>query len=126
MVETSMAVAGSFRPVSKAEQAIDLAHLARMTFYDRSLEREVLQLFSRQSEILIERMHRLTPAAVSALAHTLKGSAQGIGAKNVARAAERVEDAANKDAEQLRHAVEALQVAAADARAMIADFLRTD
>src|SRR5712691_13255565 len=32
--------------------AIDLAHLARMTLGDRSLEREVLELFGRQAEIL--------------------------------------------------------------------------
>ena len=56
-------------------------HLARMTFDDRSLEREVLQLFERQAELLMERMRESEPAAIATLAHTLKGSAVGIGAR---------------------------------------------
>ena len=36
--------------------AIDRGQLARMTFGDRSLEREVLQLFDRQAELLLARM----------------------------------------------------------------------
>ena len=36
--------------------AIDRGHLARMTFGDRSLEREVLQLFDRQAGLLLARM----------------------------------------------------------------------
>ena len=70
------------------DRAIDLVHLARTTMGDRSLEREVLQLFDRQSSLLIARMHTAAPAAIAALAHTLKGSARGIGAWRVARAAE--------------------------------------
>jgi len=46
--------------------AIDLGQLARMTFGDRSLEREVLQLFDRQAAILIERMRGTNAAAISA------------------------------------------------------------
>ena len=37
-------------------EAIDRQHLSRMTFGDRSLEHEVLQLFDRQAELLIGRM----------------------------------------------------------------------
>src|ERR1043165_1057068 len=73
------------------DRAIDLVHLARTTLGDRALEREVLQLFDRQSSLLIARMHGAAPAAVAALAHTLKGSARGIGAWRVARAAELIE-----------------------------------
>ena len=36
--------------------AIDRGQLSRMTFGDRSLEREVLQLFDRQAELLLARM----------------------------------------------------------------------
>lgn len=68
-------------------EALDRNHLARMTFGDRSLEREVLQLFDRQAGLLIERMRTSGPAAIATLAHTLKGSAVGIGANHVARAA---------------------------------------
>jgi len=79
-------------PIEAMEGAIiDRAHLARMTFGDRALEREVLQLFDRQAELLIERIRKGAPAAVATLAHTLKGSAVGIGATRVARAAACVE-----------------------------------
>ncbi len=70
------------------DRPIDLVHLARMTLGDRSLEREVLQLFDRQSALLIARMRSAAPPGIATLAHTLKGSARGIGAWRVARAAE--------------------------------------
>ena len=58
-----------------------------------SLQREVLALFDRQADILLPRIRRGTPAVAAASAHTLKGSAVGIGAFKVARAAEAVEQA---------------------------------
>ena len=71
---------------------VDLAHLARQTFGDRDLEREVLALFERQSLLMIERLRNATTAKSWAeAAHTLRGSALGIGAFGVARAAEAVE-----------------------------------
>ena len=45
------------------DRPIDLVHLARTTLGDRALEREVLQLFDRQSDILIARMRTAAPAA---------------------------------------------------------------
>lgn len=75
--------------------AIDLGQLARMTFGDRSLEREVLQLFDRQAGLLLARMHTGESAAVATLAHTLKGSAASIGATGVVLAAAAVEHAAS-------------------------------
>lgn len=53
---------------------LDRAHLSRMTFNDRSLEQEVLQLFERQAELLMARMRKSAPPAIATLAHTLKGS----------------------------------------------------
>ena len=73
--------------------AIDVEHLARMTLGERSLEREVLALFDRQADMLLPRIRRGDPALAAASAHTLKGSAVGIGAFGVARAAEAVEQA---------------------------------
>jgi HPt (histidine-containing phosphotransfer) domain-containing protein len=71
---------------------VDLAHLSRQTFGDQELEREVLALFERQSRVMIERLRNATNAKSWAdAAHTLKGSALGIGAFGVARAAEKVE-----------------------------------
>ena len=81
-------------PIAPADEAIDLAHLARMTLGDKSLEAEVLGLFERQAGLLLERMRKAAPSAAGAFAHTLKGSAQGIGAWHVAAAAAVVERAA--------------------------------
>src|SRR5258708_37188665 len=67
--------------------AIDRGHLARMTFGDRALERELLELFDKQAAILLVRMRTGGSAAIFALAHTLKGSANSIGACGVALAA---------------------------------------
>ena len=58
-----------------------------MTLGAAALEREVLSLFHAHAALLMEKMRRSDPAAVPATAHTLKGSAPGIGAHEVARAA---------------------------------------
>src|SRR5262245_55052645 len=81
-------------PLVPADQPIDLTHLSRMTLGDRSLECEVLALFDRQAEMLLPRIRAGAPAVVAAAAHTLKGSARGIGAWRVASTAEAVEAAA--------------------------------
>ena len=107
------------------ERPIDLVHLARMTLGDRMLEREVLQLFDRQASMLLLRMQQATRASICAAAHTLKGSARGIGAWRVARAAEVVEKAADEAGEpELAVAVRRLGAAAEESRALIADLLR--
>ena len=87
---------------------LDRNHLARMTFGDRSLEREVLQLFDRQSELLLERMRTSEPAAIATLAHTLKGSSVGIGAKRVASAAAEVEATAQAKPGEMSRAIDEL------------------
>jgi HPt (histidine-containing phosphotransfer) domain-containing protein len=107
---------------SASGTAIDLAHLARMTLGERSLEREVLALFDRQTELLLPRIAAGAPAAAT-LAHTLKGSALGIGAFRVARAAEAVEQASGP---ALATAIEALGAAIAESRIEIARLLRTE
>lgn len=77
--------------------AIDRAHLARMTFGDLALERELLELFDRQAALLVARMREADPATVGTLAHTLKGSAVGVGATEVAEAAAALEQAQGPD-----------------------------
>ena len=117
------------RPASTAERTaiaageplIDRDHLFRMTLGDHKLEREVLALFERQVELLMGRMGSVEPSAVAALAHTLKGSARGIGAWPMARAAEAVETAAPAGRAA---AVAALAATAQDTRATIAEILR--
>jgi HPt (histidine-containing phosphotransfer) domain-containing protein len=105
------------------DRPIDLVHLARTTLGDRSLEREVLQLFDRQAALLITRMRSATPGGVVIIAHTMKGSARGIGAWRVARAAEAVELAASAD---VGDALERLAAAADEARTVIADLLKAN
>jgi hypothetical protein len=105
------------------DRPIDLVHLARMTLGDRSLEREVLQLFDRQASLLIARMRSASPEGVATLAHTMKGSARGIGAWRVARAAEAVELAEGTDAAAIVKALDQLAAASDEARAVIAELL---
>jgi HPt (histidine-containing phosphotransfer) domain-containing protein len=105
-------------------EAIDRGHLKRMTFGDRSLEREVLQLFDRQAVMLIERIRASNPAAIASLAHTLKGSAAGIGAGSVARSADEAENAAGRSPAECSLAIDRLASAVDEARVLIAELLR--
>jgi HPt (histidine-containing phosphotransfer) domain-containing protein len=107
------------------DRPIDLVHLARSTLGDRSLEREVLQLFDRQSTLLIARMRAASPDGIAMLAHTLKGSANGIGAWRVARAAEALE-LAGRDGNAIGDALDRLAAVADEARAVIAGLLQAN
>ncbi|MEX0752079.1 MAG: Hpt domain-containing protein [Xanthobacteraceae bacterium] len=112
-------------PLAPVEQVIDLAHLSRMTLGERSLEREVLELFDRQAGMLLGRMRQSPQAAAGAFAHTLKGSSLGIGAWRVARAAEAVEFAAAAgEAANVAAAVDLLAQAVDEAKFAIAELLR--
>lgn len=97
------------------DRPVDLVHLAKQTFGDKRLEQEVLGLFLTQAALLTDRLDRAaTEAEWKIAAHTLKGSAQGVGAWRVARAAQaaerfaadRVSDAAVQARAALRAAVE--------------------
>jgi HPt (histidine-containing phosphotransfer) domain-containing protein len=106
------------------EAAIDFEHLARMTLGEPDLEAEVLTLFEQQADILLERMQDAPPKAVAAFAHTLKGSARGIGAWGVAAAADAVEmNAVRSYTGGGRRAVARLVAAVDEVKAVIADRL---
>jgi HPt (histidine-containing phosphotransfer) domain-containing protein len=126
MTELSPATRRESTPSLSVERPIDLVHLARMTLGERSLEREVLQLFDRQAAIMMGRMQAAPVAVVAALAHTLKGSARAIGAARVARAAELVELADTADAADVARALAVLGTATEEARTFIADLLRAN
>jgi HPt (histidine-containing phosphotransfer) domain-containing protein len=100
---------------------IDTEHLSRMTLGELSLQREVLALFDRQADMLLPRIRQGAPAMAAASAHTLKGSAVGIGAFKVARAVEEVEQA--KDG-QIAAAVDTLAAVLDEAKAEIARLLQ--
>jgi HPt (histidine-containing phosphotransfer) domain-containing protein len=112
-------------PLAPADHPIDFAHLGRMTLGDRKLEREVLELFDRQVDMLMARLTGGDPAAAAGAAHTLKGSAQGIGAWSVASAAAAVEAAAHtRQSSELARAVSRLAAATDETRVAIARLLQ--
>ena len=112
-------------PLAPADQVIDLHHLGRMTLGDPGLEREVLQLFDQQVRMLLERMTKETPRIVAALAHTMIGSARGVGAWKVAAAAEAVQHLAGKSGPAtLTAAMNRLSAAVAETQCVIAERLR--
>jgi HPt (histidine-containing phosphotransfer) domain-containing protein len=125
MGPTADAAAPTDAPPPASVEAIDLKHLARMTLGERGLEAEVLTLFDRQAAVLLARMGDCAPAAIAAFAHTLKGSARGIGAWRVAAAADAVEmNAIRSNAGEVAAAVTRLAAAVDEAKAAIADRLR--
>lgn len=88
-VETNKTHAASDRPV-------DLVQLSRYTLGNRSLEGEVLQLFLTQSKLYLSRLQEAKDdKAWRDAAHTIKGSARGIGAWQVADCAEEAEKLAD-------------------------------
>ena len=109
--------------IGPAAAAIDRVHLAQMTLGDRKLEHDVLRLFEQQAGLLIARMQAGEPAAVAALAHTLKGSALGVGAADVARAAAEAELACASGAADCARALDRLALAVDEAREAIAALL---
>ncbi|MFD0917953.1 histidine kinase [Pseudahrensia aquimaris] len=76
---------------------VDLVHLAKQSLGDRALEIEILSLFRSQSKLYLD---RLTCAKTSderkMAAHTILGSARGIGAWAVAEEAEKIELSSDK------------------------------
>lgn len=111
-------------PLVPEDRPIDFEHLFRMTLGDHALEREVLQLFDRQSGMLMERIAASEPAAIAAFAHTLKGSARGIGAWQVARSADLLESAVLSGKSDLEAGIHALALSVREARTVIIELLR--
>ena len=77
---------------------VDLVHLSKYTLGDRSLECELLSLFRCQSGVYLQRLE--TAASLSEwreAAHSLKGSARGIGAWAVGDQAETIEQLSELD-----------------------------
>ncbi|KMO09959.1 Hpt domain-containing protein [Methylobacterium platani] len=101
---------------------LDRAHLAQQTFGDDELAREVLALFAGQCDRLVPGIADpgLDGAARADLAHTLKGSALGVGALRVAALADRIETALRAgDAASLPALEAALALAARETLALL-------
>jgi hypothetical protein len=101
--------------------AIDLIQLDAATFSQRALAREVLTLFDRQAERLMNAMSSADARTRSEAAHALRGAALGIGARYVASAAHSLELAA--DAAAAEAALVRLTARVAEARLAIAEIL---
>ena len=78
--------------MDRQNRSLDLEHLARQTMGDEALQRQVLGLFL---DHMAEKSPQLEDAGedLAKLAHSIKGSAKGIGAWQVASSAEAVEKA---------------------------------
>lgn len=108
---------------SPEQRILDLVHLARQTFGDRGLERELLALFEEQCRRLLPVLAgRGAPAARSDAAHTLKGAARAVGAWRLAALADELEAALSggTDAESLDPLLADLERAMRETRAVVA------
>ena len=103
---------------------IDLVHLARQTGGDQDLERELLALFAQQCVRHLRTIHGGADMQVRLdAAHTLKGAARAIGAWQVAEAADAIErQLAAPEPRRTENAMDALALAAAEARAAISRY----
>ena len=99
--------------MSSEGPAVDLAHLRRYTGGDAELERTTLTLFVPDA---LGYVARIEAGEGKVPAHTLKGSAQAIGAWRLAALAERAE-AGERLGEELRAAVEEVRAFAESALA---------
>jgi HPt (histidine-containing phosphotransfer) domain-containing protein len=105
-----VAVVESLEPIAESVRPVDLTHLARQTFGQRDLEQEVLRLFLSHSAIHLARLTGSSDSnGVRAAAHFLKGSARGIGAWQVATAAEMVERFPDQGGEAIENLVGAVE-----------------
>lgn len=112
---------GTAAPIDVTDRPLDLVHLARQTLGNKDLEQEVLALFLRQSVLLAKQLDEARDAqSFRIAAHTLKGSAQGIGAWRVAKAAQSLESlSSERDGPAARAARAGLDAAVAEANATI-------
>lgn len=87
------------RPAIRS-RPIDLDHLAAQTMGQKDLETEVLSLFVKQVRQCMRDIANAPAYQRPAFAHSLKGSARGVGAFSLADCAERLETAPDSKAAQ--------------------------
>jgi HPt (histidine-containing phosphotransfer) domain-containing protein len=107
------------------DSPIDHAYLARFTLGNTSLEHEVLELFADHAPTyLLRLMAATTDRAWYEAAHTLKGSARAVGARQVGALAEQAERIQGfSDPEARGASIDALSAALGDVRQYIADLV---
>ncbi|WP_422373612.1 Hpt domain-containing protein [Hoeflea sp.] len=107
------------QPRPSGVRPIDLVHLARQTGGDKTLEAEVLALFARQARQAVAHIASLEDEGRTELAHKLAGAAKGVGAFEVARCAQAVEQTPANPA-----AITAFTKAVVDADSFIVGLMR--
>jgi HPt (histidine-containing phosphotransfer) domain-containing protein len=91
-IRATNASEGSDQGYNASERPLDLVHLAKYTFGDRGLETELLGLFRSQAGIYVTRLETAATAKEwRDAAHSLKGSARGLGAWGLGDLAEDIE-----------------------------------
>ena len=107
---------------------VDLVHLAKYTMGNRELEQEVLTLFTKQSLIYLDRLRNAADQQTwREAAHTLKGSARGIGAWHVADIVDSLEKISDDEMRTEKdHLVEGLQEVVTEANDFIDQLLTRD
>jgi len=109
---------------SKAADILDFAHLARFTIADHAVERDVLATFQTGArDYLIRLRAALDSEDWGDIAHGLKGAAQGVGARELARLATRAEELASGAKDRRRWMLEDLQAALERVEARIVQHL---
>lgn len=113
-------------PAMATERPIDLVYLSKFTMGDKDLEREVLNLFAVYSEIYLDRMKdAVSDREWLEAAHTLKGSASGIGAWRVANYAGEAERLGGADrSKRSISAIKELSACVNEANTYIEDLMK--
>lgn len=83
-VAISFAMPGGEGSAAPRTRPVDLAHLTKQTLGDRALEQEILQLFVHQAVAARVQFPLATTPERLRIAHSLKGSARGVGAFAIA------------------------------------------
>nr|WP_321456377.1 Hpt domain-containing protein [uncultured Cohaesibacter sp.] len=98
--------------------SLDLAHLSQQTMGDLDLQRQVLSIFVEQMKLKIP---QLAPQmeGLGELAHSIKGSAKGIGAWQVAKAAEEVEKSSGDPSAEIEALLLAVDVSLQDIETLL-------
>lgn len=97
---------------------LDLEHLARQTMNDANLQREVLRIFGQQMNDKLADL-ACAQGSVKELAHSIKGSARGVGAVDVAALAEKLEQADCPDPTLIAQLGTAVEETMEDIRAIL-------
>ncbi|GEP00698.1 Hpt domain-containing protein [Methylobacterium haplocladii] len=104
------------------ETLIDRAHLEAQTGGDDDFANELLGLFSEQCRRLMPGLENVSLSATERadLAHTLKGSALGVGTTRIASRASEAEDALRAGSPAVPDLVQALALAVDETLAVLA------